>query len=150
MRRMWVVSVVLATACAIGGSRPHSAPPRAIVIVTLDTTRADSLPAYGFRGLTTPAIDRLAREGTTFENAESVAPLTLPAHTSIFTGLYPPRHGVRDNLAAPVDAAHATMAEVLQAEGFRTAAFVGSAVLRRDRGLARGFDVYDDGTPVGG
>ena len=150
MNRTGVVAVVVAMACAAGGSRADSARPRGIVIVTLDTTRADSLPAYGFRGVTTPAIDRLAREGTTFDNAASVAPLTLPAHTSIFTGLYPPRHGVRDNLAPPVDAAHATMAEVLQAEGFRTAAFVGSAVLRRDRGLARGFDVYDDGAPLGG
>jgi choline-sulfatase len=150
MRRTWVVSLVLAAACAIGGSRSHSVEPRAIVIVTLDTTRADSLPAYGFRGVTTPAIDRLAREGTTFDNAGSVAPLTLTAHTSIFTGLYPPRHGVRDNLAPPLDVSHAAMAEVLRAEGFRTGAFVGSAVLRRDRGLARGFELYDDGTPPAG
>ena len=144
------MSMVVALVFAAGGARPNSAHPRGIVIVTLDTTRADSLPAYGFRGVTTPAIDRLAREGITFDNAQSVAPLTLTAHTSIFTGLYPPRHGVRDNLAPPVDAAHITMAEVLQAEGFRTAAFVGSAVVRRDRGLARGFDLYDDGAPVGG
>ena len=149
-RPFTVLGVLLAAACALVGSRAHSPRPRAIVLVTLDTTRADGLPAYGFRGVTTPAIDRLAGEGTIFENAESVAPLTLTAHASIFTGLYPPRHGVRDNLAPPLDAAHAAMAEVLRADGFRTGAFVGSAVLRRDRGLARGFDVYDDGTPPGG
>ena len=146
-RRTLVLGVLLA--CALAGSRADSARPRAILIVTLDTTRADSLPAYGFRGVATAAIDRLASEGTTFDNAESVAPLTLTAHTSMFTGLYPPRHGVRDNLAPPLDAAHTTLAEVLRRQGFRTAAFVGSAVLRRDRGLARGFDAYDDGTTPG-
>jgi choline-sulfatase len=145
-----VAGLLLAAACGLAGSRTHPALPRGIVVVTLDTTRADMLPAYGFHGVATPAIDRLAREGTTFEHAESVAPLTLPAHTSIFTGLYPPRHGVRDNLAQPVDAAHPTLAEVVRAEGFGTAAFVGSAVLRRDRGLARGFDLYEDGTRPGG
>jgi choline-sulfatase len=148
-RQTLIVGLLLAAVAAAVGSR-HPTRPRAIVIVTLDTTRADSLPAYGFRGLGTPAIDGLAREGTTFENAASVAPLTLPAHTSLFTGVYPPRHGVRDNLSPPVDTAHATIAESLRDKGFRTAAFVGSAVLRRDRGLARGFDVYDDGTPAGG
>lgn len=150
MRGTTVAGVLFATACALAVARPEAAHPRSILILTLDTTRADTLPAYGFRGITTPAIDRLAREGTTFENAESVAPLTLPAHTSMLTGLYPPRHGVRDNLSPPAAPAHPTLAEVLRAKGFRTAAFVGSAVLRRDRGLARGFDTYDDGTPPGG
>src|SRR5262245_56767069 len=77
--------------------------PRAIVIVTLDTVRADRLPAYGFQSVETPALDRLAREGVVFENASTVAPLTLTAHTSLFTGVYPPRHGVRDNAGAPLD-----------------------------------------------
>ena len=110
-----------------------------LVIVTLDTTRADRLPAYGDSSVATPALDRLAREGVVFDRAESVAPLTLPAHSSLFTGLYPPHHGVRDNADQPLDVKHATLAEIVHARGLRTAAFVGSTVLAADRGLARGF-----------
>src|SRR5512139_2622050 len=68
-----------------------------VVVVTLDTTRADRIGAYGARDVETPVVDRLAREGVLFEQAESVTPLTLPAHSSIFTGKFPPEHGVRDN-----------------------------------------------------
>ena len=121
-------------------------PPRGLVIVTLDTTRADRLPAYGASGIPTPALDRLAREGVVFDRALTVAPLTLTAHTSLFTGLYPGHHGVRDNADSPLDAAQATLAQLLHARGFRTAAFVGSSVLAADRGLARGFDRYSDGS----
>ena len=109
-------------------------------------TCADRLPVYGFASVSTPALDRLAREGVVFDHASSVAPLTLTAHTSLLTGLYPPRHGVRDNADRPLDQGCAElMATILQDNGFRTAAFVGSVVLASDRGLARGFDVYDDG-----
>jgi len=119
-----------------------------VLIVTLDTTRADRLPSYGFTGVVTPALSRLSYEGVVFEQAVSVAPLTLPAHCSLFTGLLPPHHHVRDNLARPLDEDWLTLAEVLRAKGFRTAAFVGSAVLGRDRGLAQGFDEYVDGRPL--
>jgi arylsulfatase A-like enzyme len=78
-----------------------------------------------------------------------VAPLTLPAHTSLFTGLYPPHHGVRDNTDHALDPAHATLATLLHDRGFRTAAFVGAIVLSADRGVSRGFDVYDDGRAPG-
>ncbi len=124
--------------------------PTTVVIVTLDTTRADRLPAYGFESVSTPALDRLARDGVVFDEAMSVAPLTLTAHTSLFTGLYPPHHGVRDNADAPLVASQATLATTLHARGFQTGAFVGSQVLASDRGLARGFDVYDDGGTSGG
>jgi arylsulfatase A-like enzyme len=118
------------------------------VIVTLDTTRADRLPAYGFAGVATPALDALARDGVVFERASTVAPLTLPAHTSLFTGLYPSRHGVRDNASDALPAGGArTLAEMLQARGFRTSASVGSVVVAADRGLARGFDTYRDVAP---
>jgi arylsulfatase A-like enzyme len=89
-----------------------------------------------------PAIDRLAREGVVFDRATSVAPLTLPAHTSLFTGLFPPGHGVRDNVDKALAAHHPTLAEVLRTNGFRTGAFVGSIVLAPGRGLDRGFDEY--------
>jgi arylsulfatase A-like enzyme len=119
--------------------------PRSVVIVTLDTTRADSISVYGALRVSTPNVDAVARSGALFENAATVAPLTLTAHSSLFTGLLPPHHGVRDNGADPLGADHSTLAEILKRRGFRTAAFVGSAVLQASRGLARGFDVYRDG-----
>lgn len=115
---------------------------RNVVMITLDTTRADRLPAYGFDGVRTPAIDRLAREGVVFDNAATVAPLTLPAHTSLFTGNLPFRHGLRDNAAGLLPASQLTLAERLHARGWQTAAFVGSIVLAPGRGLERGFDRY--------
>ena len=124
--------------------------PRSLVIVTLDTTRADRLPTYGFASITTPAIDWLSREGVVFDQAMSVAPLTLTAHSSLFTGLYPAHHGVRDNGDRPLAPEKTTLADVLHARGFHTGAFVGSTVLSSDRGLSRGFDVYDDGASEGG
>lgn len=144
-----LVAPVTALAVVASGLVKDKLPtrPSNVVVISLDTTRADRLPAYGFSGMTTPALDRIARQGMVFDCAETVAPLTLPAHTSLFTGLYPPHHGVRDNADAPAVgvAAAPTLAEILRARGFRTAAFVGSVVLSRSRGLARGFDTYSDG-----
>jgi len=134
-----------------GASREALLTPRpsGLVIITLDTTRADRLPAYGFGGIATPAIDSLTARGAVFDDAMSVAPLTLPAHTSLFTGLYPANHGVRENAGRALDQSHATLAGILRDHGFQTAAFVGSIVLDRDRGLSRGFEVYDDGRTEG-
>ncbi len=149
MKRSLVLGAVLFALCGLDASSVRQPRPCGLLIITLDTTRADRLPAYGFASVATPALDRVVREGVVFDHAESVAPLTLPAHTSLFTGLYPPRHGVRDNLAPPLDPTHTTLAEILHARGFRTAAFVGSIVLAPDRGLARGFEVYNDGARAG-
>jgi arylsulfatase A-like enzyme len=118
---------------------------RGVVIVTLDTTRVDYISAYGSTHVSTPSVDGLARTGVLFEQAATVAPLTLTAHSSLFTGLLPPHHGVRDNAADPLATHHVTLAEIVHRRGFRTAAFVGSGVLDKSRGLARGFDVYGDG-----
>ena len=118
------------------------APIKNVLIVTLDTTRADYLPAYGSRNLETPALDRLAREGVVFEQATTSAPLTLPAHCTIFTGLFPPHHGVRDNADRALPDTQTTLAEVLKNRGMRTAAFVGSIVVGENRGLTQGFDTY--------
>jgi arylsulfatase A-like enzyme/Flp pilus assembly protein TadD len=127
-----------ASAPAAGGARDN------LLLVTLDTTRADRLGSYGYARARTPHLDRLAAEGVRFENALSPVPITLPAHASIFTGLYPFAHGVRNNgnfyLADEVP----TLATLLKAQGYRTAAFVSSFVLDRRYGLARGFDTYDD------
>ncbi len=114
-----------------------------VLVVTIDTLRADRVGAYG-GGALTPTLDRLAASGVRFSRAYTHAPLTLPAHTSIFTGLTPASHGVHDNGAASIDARVPTLAERLHGAGYRTGAFVGAFVLDARFGLSRGFDVYDD------
>lgn len=139
--------VMIAGGTALGHLDPRGVQPRAVtgvVLVTLDTTRADRLSPYGFMGVRMPHLERLSREGVLFQQALSVAPLTLPAHASILTGLLPPSHGVRDNADHPLAGTHTTLAETLQGHGFRTGAFVGSVVLQSDRGLAQGFEAYGD------
>jgi choline-sulfatase len=115
-----------------------------VLVITIDTTRADRLGCYGFGLAHTPAIDRLAREGVRCLNVASSAPITLPAHCSIMTGLYPPAHGVRDNGNYALGPEAVTLAERLQTSGYRTGAFVSAAVLTRRYGLDQGFEVYDD------
>ena len=136
------------TLVAVGCAPRPPAPPTAIVVITLDTTRADRLTPYGFMSASMPFLDRLAREGVLFDQAISVAPLTVPAHASILTGLLPPSHGLRDNNATPLRPEHVTLAESLKDRGFHTAAFVGASVLARDRGLDQGFDRYDEISPA--
>jgi arylsulfatase A-like enzyme/tetratricopeptide (TPR) repeat protein len=115
-----------------------------VVVVTLDTTRADRLGCYGFGGVATPSIDAVAAEGVLFEQATSTVPLTLPSHSSIFTGLIPPHHGVRDNGGFFLEASKTTLAERLKEGGWATGAFVGAWVLDSRWGLDQGFDVYSD------
>jgi arylsulfatase A-like enzyme/Flp pilus assembly protein TadD len=115
-----------------------------LLIVSLDTTRADRLGPYGFGGVKTPALDRLAAEGVIFKQAATAAPLTLPAHTTIFTSRVPPVHGVRDNGGFFVDPGETTLAEQLQSSGFATGAFVGAYVLDAKWGLNQGFETYFD------
>ena len=115
-----------------------------VLIVTLDTTRWDRLGAYGDRTAATPNLDALARDGVLFEEAIAAAPLTLPAHATIFTGLLPPRHGVRDNGGYVLDPRHVTLASALKSGGWQTGAFVGAFVLDSKWGLNQGFDTYYD------
>lgn len=115
-----------------------------VLVITLDTTRADRLGCYGFKGIETPNIDALAREGVVFERATATVPLTLASHSSIFTGLVPPHHGVRDNGGFFLDESKTTMAERLKGAGYATGAFVGAWVLESKWGLAQGFDTYSD------
>jgi len=114
-----------------------------VLLVTLDTTRADRLAAYGFSGIETPFLDRLAREGVRFDQTASAAPLTLPAHCSLFTGRLPPQHGVRENGMA-LRSSEVTLAAILKAQGFQTAAITSSFVVASQFGLNRGFDEYVD------
>ena len=115
-----------------------------ILLITLDTTRADHLGAYGNRDAQTPTLDRLASDGVLFERVVSSAPITLPAHVSLLSGHYPFAHGVRNNGNFRVDDAVATLPSWLHDRGYRTAAFVSAFVLDSRSGLSRGFDVYDD------
>lgn len=119
---------------------------RHLILITLDTTRADHLGVNGSKEVATPHLDRMAREGVNFTRARSPVPLTLPAHASILTGRVPPAHGVRDNGAFRLSDDELTLAEVLRGQGYATAAFVSSFVLDHRFGLAQGFDVYDDRT----
>jgi arylsulfatase A-like enzyme/tetratricopeptide (TPR) repeat protein len=115
-----------------------------VVLVTLDTTRADHLGCYGYRDAKTPNLDALARAGVLFEQAAAVAPLTLPAHSSILTGMYPTYHGVRVNGNTALGQAQTTIAEALSEKGYRTAAFIAAFVLDGRWGLNQGFETYDD------
>jgi len=115
-----------------------------ILIITMDTTRADHLGCYGYEGVKTPAIDEVASEGVVFENAFSVQPVTLPSHCSIFTGQYPFRHGVRDNSIYRLSDRSITLAEILHARGYLTTAFISSYILDHQFGLAQGFEYYND------
>ncbi len=118
--------------------------PLNIVVVTIDTLRADRLGCYGYPNIETPHLDQLARNGALFENAVAQSPLTPPSHASMFTGTYPPVHQVRATGGFILDSGHETLAEILQQQGWQTAAFVGSAVLGRVFGLDQGFQTYDD------
>ena len=147
-RAVWPVVLAL----LVGGCRaersvverlPAEAPP--IVLISIDTLRSDHLPAYGYSGVQTPAIERLRGDGIVFEDVWSPSPLTLPSHASIFTGLLPPAHGVRNNIGYRLDAAaHPTLARVLKERGYATGASVSSWVLRKATGIGDSFDFFDD------
>ncbi|HYL05053.1 MAG TPA: sulfatase-like hydrolase/transferase [Thermoanaerobaculia bacterium] len=132
----------LAAALALAGCGRRHQPN--LLVVTLDTTRADHLGCYGFSLARTPAIDRLAAEGVRCSDAITAAPITLPSHATIMTGLYPPAHGVRDNGTYALGADAVTLAERLHRAGYRTQAIVSALVLNRRYNLGQGFDGYDD------
>lgn len=118
--------------------------PRTIILVSIDTLRSDHLPVYGYDGVETPHIDEFRKDAILFEHAYSHSPLTLPSHASILTGRMPSDHGIRDNVGFSLRADVPTLAERLGAYGFATGAAVSAYVLRRETGLARGFDWYED------
>jgi choline-sulfatase len=125
---------------------PQAAPAArpSVLLVTIDTLRADRVGAYGGNTRLTPRLDGLAREGIVFEEAVASVPLTLPSHATILSGLEPPHHGVRDNGTYVFPQTRETLATRLQAAGYATGAFVAAYVLDRRFGLARGFARYDD------
>ena len=152
MRRLLCAAVALVTA-ACGGRTPSTPaePPAdaaSVVLVTIDTLRADRVGAYGWRAARTPAIDALAEEGARFGRAYAAAPITLTSHATLLTGVYPPRHGARHN-GMQVRSDVPTLATVLRDKGFATAAFIAAFPLDHRFGLNRGFDTYSDALPRG-
>lgn len=131
------VSLGLLAGCSRSG-------PPSLLLVTLDTTRADHLGAYGYARDTSPTLDALAAEGVLFERAFAHAPITLVSHTSILTGTFPTAHGVRDNGGFTAHGELESLAEMLSNRGYATGAFVSAFVLDSRFGLAQGFDEYDD------
>ncbi len=121
-----------------------------VILVTIDTLRADRVGVYGGPQGITPNLDALSRRGVRFADATAQAPLTLPSHASILTGQFPSVHGIRDNTGFILPKSVATLADILRANGYRTAAFVGSFLLNgAATGFGRGFDQYGDDFPTG-
>lgn len=148
--------VLLVLAASVGAwawlsvrGRPR---PTNVLLISIDTLRADRLGCYGHAGGATPNIDALAARGVVFQSCTTSAPITLPAHTSLMTGTYPFVHGVRDNGFFRVHPDNVTLAELLGGgtARYKTAAVVASFVLNREFGLEQGFDVYDDVRGTGG
>lgn len=148
-RRTAVLLALLTTAACTGGEQGASTPAAtataekpSILLVTLDTTRADAIGPDA-KGVATPTFNSLAAKGRLYRQAYSTVPQTLPSHSSIMTGLYPGGHGVREN-ARFLQANHPLLAEKLREAGYRTAAFVSAFAVARRFGLARGFAVWDE------
>ena len=144
-----LAALALLSACGPSQTAPPAPPvARHLVLITIDTLRADRVGAYGSTDVETPTLDRLSREGASADASVQV-PLTRPSHVTLFTGRYPAEHGIRDNVSPGLAADVPVLAEILQSRGFATAGFVSSIVLSRQSGLARGFDTYSDRFEIG-
>jgi len=152
-RKIWGFSRKIAVICRffgifavlmvfLGCGRAKKGPN--VILITLDTTRADRLGCYGYTSALTPTLDKMAAHGVLFESAFTCVPLTLPAHASILTGLLPPEHGIRVNGQNSLSPTVHTVAEKLADKGYQTGAFIASYVLNARYGLDQGFSVYDD------
>src|SRR5512146_1069704 len=145
-------SILVALTCVAMAQATHAAPTRTrdmrshpnVLLVTIDTVRADHIGCYGATSVKTPTIDALARDGIVFDRALSQVPLTWPSHAAILTGTYPFHNGVEDFSGQPLAASFRTLAQAFSSNGYATAAVISSFVLNRSWGLARGFGHYDD------
>jgi arylsulfatase A-like enzyme/Flp pilus assembly protein TadD len=138
---------IAAIAAAIGTVRflrgPHTHPN--LLLITIDTLRADHVGAYGAKSGATPTLDALAARGVRFDQVQTVAPLTAPSHATILTGQYPPVHGVRNNIVFNLGSTYPTLATLLKRQGYRTAAFVGAYPVAATFGFGQGFETFDEG-----
>ena len=141
--RMALVLLLVVVICALiwyylSGSRKI----QRVVLISIDTCRADHLSCYGYKQNTTPNIDAVAAEGVLFKSVVAPVPLTFPSHLTMLTGTIPPRHGSHDNLARRTPDSNITIAETLRDNGYKTGAFVSSFVLDPKFGLDQGFETY--------
>jgi arylsulfatase A-like enzyme/Tfp pilus assembly protein PilF len=137
------VAASMLTACQrFSVGEPSKTTP--VILISIDTLRSDHLPAYGYKGIETPNIDALRADSILYSKAYSHVPLTLPSHASILTGMLPADHGVRDNVGYRLSESVPTVQQLLKANGYATGAAVSAFVLRRETGIARGFDFFDD------
>ncbi|MFN0199720.1 MAG: sulfatase-like hydrolase/transferase, partial [Planctomycetaceae bacterium] len=143
-RGLWLIAVLTVVSICATWWVHNRSPRRNVLLITLDTTRADRLGCYRHEGALTPVIDRLAQRGVVFERAYAPVPLTLPSHASMLTGLYPPEHGLHNNGQGALPHELPTLATTLQSNGYDTGAFVAAFVLEKKFGLDRGFGTYDD------
>ncbi len=154
-RRARVLALIVAGAGMISGAAgwwfyraSGDATTGPVIVISIDTLRADHLPAYGYTNVATPAFDTLARDGVVFERAYAHAPQTLPSHASILSGRLPFEHGVRDNVGFTVNAGERLLPAMLGDRGFATAGIVSSYVLRKETGIGQGFDHFDSDLPA--
>lgn len=141
-----LLALLLTTSCAPDAADvPSVFPDAPVIVISVDTLRADHLPMYGYGGIETPHLDALRRDAILYSNAYAQVPLTLPSHSTLLTGVGPVQHGVRDNLGYDLDtSAHPTLPQLLRPLGYASGAAVSSYVLRGDTGLGPAFDDYDD------
>jgi choline-sulfatase len=140
-----LVCIVLAVAHVQAAANGASSKPRPnVILITIDTVRADRVGCYGAKNIRTPTLDALGRDGVVFERAISQVPLTWPSHAAILTGLYPFQNGVQDFTGQPLESRFRSVAQAFKQQGYATGAVVSAFVLDRSWGLARGFDFYDD------
>jgi tetratricopeptide (TPR) repeat protein len=149
LRYTFILAIAaLGTALAAAGgwryARASAPVPGPVILISVDTLRADHLPAYGYHGVRTPAIDALARDGVIFERAYAHSTQTLPSHAAMLTGRMPFENGVRDDEGPGLAASERPLAQMLRDRGYATGGIVSSAILGRASGLSRGFDFFDD------
>src|SRR5437588_7225336 len=149
-RPRWLLLTAGAALCAITVGAWWMVARRAVasgpnlLLITIDTLRADHVGAYGAATGATPALDALAARGVRFDQVQTAVPLTGPSHATILTGLYPPMHGVRNNVVFSLGPEHPTIATLLKRRGYRTAAFVGAYPVAAAFGFGQGFDTFDE------
>jgi tetratricopeptide (TPR) repeat protein len=143
VKKLWVLLLAALPLAGCGkGFRASGKAP--VILISIDTLRADHLPAYGYEKVATPGIDAFRKDSILYGNAVSHVPLTLPSHATLMTGLLPPQGGVRDNTGYVLSDKHATLALELKKDGYATGAAVSTVVLVKSSGISRGFDFFDD------
>ena len=140
-RAALLLFVLLAAAC---GGRGRITPGQPVILISIDTLRSDHVGAYGYTQIATPAIDKFRADSILYQRAYSACPLTLVSHASVFTGLLPAEHGIRDNLGYTLNSNVKTLAEVMKGKGYQTGGAVSAIVLRGESQIRRGFDFWDD------